>query len=119
MKRAAAGLSGSKDTDVAEGIADVLSRLSQIEIVSRAPTPLGRLLSEEVGGLLEQRKVSRDDVKDALTRLGRMVDALQEPGAPRAFLQGLSARLEGLPDRASEPQRTGLILTPGDLRRAS
>ena len=117
VKRAADRLSGSSDTDAAEGIADVLSRLSTIEIVARPPTPLGRLLFEELRGLLEDGTLSRGDAKDALTRLGKLVDLLREGEAPRAFLQGLFARLEGLPAREREPQRTGLIVTPSDLRR--
>jgi len=117
VKRAADRLSGSSDTDICEGIADVISRLGQIEIVARAPSPLGRLLWDELRGSLEDGTLLREDAKDALSRLGKLVDLLREAEAPRAFLQGLSARLEGLPAREREPQRTGLIVTPSDLRR--
>lgn len=119
VKQAADRIPGATDADVVEAIADVSSRLSPIEIVRRAPTPLGRLFWEEARGSVEEGKLSREDVKDGLARLGKLVDLLREAEAPRAFLQGLSALLEGLPAREREPQRTGLIVTPSDLRRVS
>jgi hypothetical protein len=120
VKRAADGAFGSSDADVVEAIADVSCRLSPIEIGTRAPTPLGRLLWDELRYHIEEGCLLREDVREGLARLGRLVDALREPEAPRAFLQGLSARLEGLPAREREPERMGgLIVTPSDLRRGA
>lgn len=118
LKEAADRLQGATDVAAAGAIAEVSSRLSPIELVTRAPSPLGRLFWEPLRVLLEEGRLSRDQARDGLARLGRLVDLLQESGAPRAFLQGLFAHVERLPAAKAEPRRTGLIVTPSDLRRA-
>jgi len=118
LKVAVDRLPGATDADVVGAIGDVLSQMSPIEIVMRAPTPLGRLFWDALQGLSQAAGASRDDMKDELLRLQKVASLVQDPDVPRAFVLGLSAHAEGVPAARGEPERTGLIVTPSDLRRA-
>ena len=115
--KAAERIEGLTDTQVSAAVSELLGRLGPIELVTQAPSQLGRLLWEDLASKLQQGTLSREQVKDGFTRLGKVVETLRDPGAPRAFLQGLSAHLEGiLPEKPPQDTR-GLIVTPDDLRR--
>lgn len=118
LKETTEHLEGLTDADVAGAIAELIPRMSPIELITQGPSPLGRLLWEELEPVLEEGKLSRERVKDGLTRMAKVVDALRDPEAPRAFIQGLSAHLQGLFPEEKSQERTGLILTPDDLRRS-
>jgi len=120
LKRVADRMPGATYADVAGAIGEFLPRLGSIELVSRPFSPFARLLWDELRTPLEEGDLSREQVKEGLTRLGKLVDLLRDPEAPRGFLQGLFAHLARFlreePKKAEE--RTGLIITPSDLRHA-
>lgn len=117
LGRAVEQIKGLTDADVATALTELSSRLSPIELVAYAPSPLGRALWEALKPPLKEGKLPREKVKDGLTRLAKVVEALREPEAPRAFLQGLFAHLnEILPQEPGE-ERKRLIITPDELRR--
>jgi len=119
MMRAAIQMEGLTDAHVSAAVSELTGRLGPIELVAQAPSQLGGLLWEELAPKLQQGTLSRERVKDGFTRLGKLAEALRDPEAPRAFLQGLSAHLEAIaPESLREEQEpSGLIVTPDDLRR--
>ena len=111
-------IEGLTDTQVSAASSELLGRLGPIELVTQAPSQLGRLLWEDLAPKLQQGTLSRERVKDGFTRLGKVAETLRDPEAPRAFLQGLSAHLEGILPEKPQEDPSGLIITPDDLRRS-
>jgi len=118
LSKAAERIEGLTDTQVSATVSELLGRLGPIELVTQAPSQLGRLLWEDLAAKLQQGTLSRERVKDGFTRLGKVVETLHDPEAPRAFLQGLSAHLEGILPEKPQQDPSGLIVTPDDLRRS-
>jgi len=117
LKRVAEGVEGLTDADVEVALTELTIRMSPIELVTQAPSLLGRLLWEELAPQLEEGRLLRELLKEGLTRLAKMVASLREPEVPRAFLQGLFAHLEGLFPEEEQQEQSGLIVTPSDFRR--
>jgi len=120
LKEAVEQVGESSDAEVASALADLLRRLSPIEIVTPASSPLSRLLWEGLTPQLQAGKLSRERVKEGITRLAKVAEALRDQDAPRAFLQGLFAHVEKIfpEEDQREKAQTGLILTPDELRRS-
>lgn len=117
LKEAADRVEGVSDADVAIAIAEVIPRLSPIELVRSASSPLGRLLWEGLAPSLQAGRLLREQVKEGLVRLAKLVETLRDPEAPRAFLQGLFAHQEAIFSEEPKEESRGLIITPDDLRR--
>ena len=117
LNKASEKVEGLTDADVAATLSELNGRLGPIELVAQAPSPLGRLLWEELSPKIREGTLSRERVKDGVTRLGKVAQALGDPEAPRAFLQGLSAHLEDILPEEPRQEPSGLIVTPDDLRR--
>lgn len=117
LKRVAEGVEGLTDADVEVALAELTARVGPIELVTQAPSLLGRLLWEELAPQLEEGRLLREPLKEGLTRLAKMVASLREPEVPRAFLRGLFAHLEELLPEEKQQEQSGLIVTPSDLRR--
>ncbi len=117
VHRATERIPGLSDGDVARSLDETSSQLSPISLVTQAPSPLTRLLVEELSPLVAEGKVSRDRLREGLGRLAKIAAAMRDPSAPRAFLQGLSHYLDSALPRRDEGTKRGLILTPDDLRR--
>ena len=105
------------DADVSVALADLHSHFSPLELIAHPPSLLGRFLFEKIDQELEGDIVLHDRVHEILPRMKKMVEMLRDPEAPRAFLQGLSAHMEGFFPEGAQDARSGLILTPDDLRR--
>jgi len=118
LMKAVERIEGLTDTQVSAASSELLGRLGPIELVTQAPSQLGRLLWEDLAPKLQQGTLSRERVKDGFTRLGKVAETLRDPEAPRAFLQGLSAHLEGILPEKPQEDPSGLIITPDDLRRS-
>lgn len=118
LAKATERVEGLTDVEVAAALSELISRLGPIELVTQAPSSLGRLLWEDLAPKMQAGTLSRERVKDGFTRLAKVVETLRDPEAPRAFLQGLIAHLERIfPEEEPQQEPSGLILTPDDLRR--
>ncbi len=117
LKKATERVEGLTDADVAAALSELISRLGPIELVTQAPSSLGRLLWDDLAPKMQAGTLSRERVKDGFTRLAKVVETLRDPEAPRAFLQGLIAHLQGVLPEEPQQEPSGLILTPDDLRR--
>ena len=118
LGRAAERIDGLTDTHVSAAISELLGRLGPIELVTQGSSPLSRLVWEELAARLQQGELSRERVKEGFTRVEKIVEAMRDSEAPRAFLQGLSIHLEGIPLEEPQEVSSGLIVTPDDLRRS-
>ncbi|MEA1871742.1 MAG: hypothetical protein U9N00_06080 [Candidatus Bipolaricaulota bacterium] len=103
------------DEDVSIALADLHDHFSPLELIAHPPSLLGRFLFERIDQELEGDIISHERVREILPRMKKMVEMLRDPEAPRAFLQGLSAHMEGLFSKGTQGARSSLILTPGDL----
>jgi len=118
---AARGLDTVVDRDVLTALDDLHRLLSPIELVAGATSTLARRLWGSVAPLIEDGTLRREALIEGIDRLRRLVEALQDPAVPRAFLQGLLAQHAGDEGSAApEAERgSGLIVTPEDLRRSA
>ena len=103
------------DADVSVALADLHNHFSPLVLIAHPPSLLGRFLLERIDQELEGDIVSHDRVCEIIAHLGKIVEMLRNPEVPRAFLQGLSAHMEGFLPEGTQTARSGLILTPDDL----
>jgi hypothetical protein len=105
------------DRDVAMALEELEKALSPIELVAGPPSPLTRTVLAEVEAAIGAKAATRDALRAAVPRLLAIVAALRDPSSPRAFLRGLAAWAAAHPEAAPRSERSGLIVTPDDLRR--
>lgn len=117
IEKATRQVEGLADAEVSDALSQLRSRLGPIELVTPAPSPLARLLWEDLAPRLQTGELSRQRVKDGFARVEKLVEALRDPETPRAFLQGLASHVEEFLPEAPKQEPRGLILTPDDLRR--
>jgi len=111
--QAAGRMSGITDAQIAAGLSDLEARLSPIELISRPDTPFGRLLWELVSAPVEEGTISRDRLRRAVGRLKRVLEALNDPRSPRAFIHGLAGTIA--PDSPTQEAAPRFIVTPKGL----
>ena len=104
------------DDDLERVLEELDSLLSPIEIIAGPPAARTRTVLSEVERALGSGLVSRDALRAAIPRVGLILTALRDPAAPRAFLRGLAAWVASRPAASPPPERSGLIVTPQDLR---
>lgn len=113
---AAQQLKTTTDADLATALDELHRSLSPLELVTGAPGPLSRRLLEEVEPLAQEAGSER--LRGCVDRIRQVLSRVRDPGAPRAFLQGLSTYADGaIPSTPKPPRPSGLIITPDDLRR--
>lgn len=113
--RAVGRIDSLTDADVSVALADLHDHFSPLELIAHPPSLLGRFLFEKIDQELEGDIVAHERVREILPRMRKMGEMLRDPEAPRAFLQGLSAHMEGLFSEGTQGAQSSLILTPGDL----
>ncbi|UCF10067.1 MAG: hypothetical protein JSW65_08425 [Candidatus Bipolaricaulota bacterium] len=105
------------DGDAERALHELEARLSPIEIVSAATTPLARALLSAVEEVVTGGGGSKEMVREAIPRALRILDALRDEESLRAFVRGLVAWVAAQPPPSSR-KRSGLIVTPEELRAA-
>jgi hypothetical protein len=103
---------------VESALQDLEDRLSPIEVVSGAISPLARALHETVEEVVSQGTGSREALRSAIPRLREILASLRDENSTRAFLRGLTAWVAAQPRTEAPPGRSGLIVTPDELRAA-
>jgi hypothetical protein len=121
LAKAAKRVGGLTDGEVYRAVSELLPYLSPIELVRQPLSLLGRLLWQELAPQLEAGKLSREQVKEGLSRQIKLIEALRNPESPRAFLQGLLEHMDTVsePDTKQRPNERRLIVTPEELRDAT
>jgi len=104
------------DNDLERVLDELDSLLSPIEIIAGPPAARTRVVLSEAERALGAGLISQDALRSAIPRVSLILTALQDPDAPRAFLRGLAAWVAGRPASSPPPERSGLIVTPRDLR---
>jgi hypothetical protein len=109
------------DADVIRALDEVRDFISPIELVRRPLSPLGQLVGQLLDSELTAGRLGHEEVREALARQSRVVEALRDSENPRAFLQGLRAHTRQISD--GDERRKGserrLIVTPEDLRKTA
>jgi len=105
----------SGDAETLAALEDLHRRLSPIEIVSGSPPDLVRAMQSAVDEAAGA--VTREAIRDAISRLSRIGASLEEGASSRGFLRGLTAWVLARSTLSTDRPRSELIVTPEDLRR--
>lgn len=94
------------DAEVERALADLDEALSPIVLVSAAPSPLGKTLSQVFLELVQEGKVGRDEVREAARALKTWLSSWRIPEDERRFVRALLGLFPEL------PEDSGLIIRP-------